>query len=179
MDAMLSSSPSRRSVSPRVPRARLVLGVAVVAAALSGGVAAALPAAPVPVLGPVPAPLPTPDELRDAELLSVVNAERALAGLPTLVADPELTAVARQRAVEMAAEGLLAHTPDLTERVPEWQRLAENVGLAGDVPAVHGLFVDSSPHLANILDPVVNQVGIGTYVDGNGWLWAVEVFVQR
>src|SRR6185312_5296360 len=59
----------------------------------------------------VTAPSPRPD--LEAKMLELVNGERVKVGLRPLVADPELTEVARRHSIDMFARGYFAHvTPE-------------------------------------------------------------------
>jgi hypothetical protein len=76
----------------------------------------------------------------------------------------------------MARTDDLYHNPNLGSAVRNWQAVGENVGRGGDVPSLHQAFMNSPSHRANILDRDFTEVGVGTYVDGNGILWVTEVF---
>ena len=81
-----------------------------------------------------------------------VNGERSGRGLPTLTSAADLVAVARRHAARMAAEQRLHHNPNLTAEVQGWQKVGENVGVGPDTASVHGAFMGSSTHRAQILD---------------------------
>lgn len=107
----------------------------------------------------------------EAELLRLVNAERAAAGLPALVEDADLSAGAAAWSAQLATSGSLAHD---TFEVAEATSWGENVGYTGAEDAaarLHELLMASPDHQANILDPSWTVAGIGvTVVDGTVWM---------
>jgi hypothetical protein len=102
------------------------------------------------------------------DYLALINQLRASRGLGALVLDAEQSALAQQRAEINAANGGLAHTPDLSVGVTaNWAKLGENVGLGPSTPVIFDAFVASPAHFANLVDPSFTHVGIGvTYLDG-------------
>lgn len=113
----------------------------------------------------------------EAELTSLVNAERAAAGLPALQVSGDLVDVARRHSSRMASSGTLQHNPHLGSEVSNWTRVTENVGQGPDARAIHDALMASSSHRANILDGAVSQVGVGVVVAGDT-LWMTQVFRQ-
>ncbi len=80
----------------------------------------------------------------------------------------------------MSGSGL-AHNPDVggalrRAGVTGWTSWAENVGYGGSVEQVHSLFMGSSGHRTNILNPTYSQVGIGV-VRAGGRVWVTIDFV--
>lgn len=122
--------------------------------------------------------VPTPahaDGDAAAELTSLVNAERAAAGLPGLQVAGDLVEVATRHSSRMAAAGDLHHNTNLTTEVANWQRLTENVGRGPDARTIHDALMASPSHAANIRDPKVSQVGVGVTRSGDD-LWVTQVF---
>jgi len=110
---------------------------------------------------------PRPD--LEAQMLEMVNRERAAAGLKPLAPDPLLTEVARAHSSDMFARGYFAHvTP---EGLSPFDRMAaahvtfriagENLALAPTVKLAHTGLMNSPGHRANILRPEFGRVGIG------------------
>lgn len=127
---------------------------------------------------PVVAPAAPSSEER---LLARVNQVRAEAGLAPLTHRLGLTDVAEAWTWQMAGSGTLAHNPSISEQIePGWSTWGENVGYASGYPddteKVFTSWMDSPGHRANILNPRFNSIGIGATVDGNGRLWATQVF---
>lgn len=110
---------------------------------------------------------PRPD--LEAQMLEMVNRERAAAGLKALAPDPALTEVARAHSADMFARGYFAHvTP---EGLSPFDRMAaahitfriagENLALAPTLKLAHTGLMNSPGHRANILRPEFGRVGIG------------------
>ncbi len=118
-----------------------------------------------------------------ARVLELVNAERAAAGCPALVADPSLDALAQGHSADMAERGYFDHTdPD---GATPWDR-AEAAGVDGlaaeniargqaDAEGVVRAWMDSPGHRANILSCSSTRHGLGV-VHGAGGPWWTQVF---
>lgn len=105
----------------------------------------------------------------------LLNQLRASRGLPALRYSGGLSAKAQAWADHMAATGRFEHST-LTEGVPAgWRALAENIAYAASVPAVHNAWHHSPGHLANMVNPTFDNVGIGLARIGST-LYAVHVF---
>lgn len=115
----------------------------------------------------------------ETQLLSLTNAARARAGLPALQSSSTLVSVARTWSGSMAAKNALAHNPRLASQVSGWSLLGENVGMGGSAAQVQSLFMASSGHRANILNPKFNRVGIGVVKGSGGMLWFTIDFIQK
>ena len=112
-----------------------------------------------------------------SQFISLTNSLRASRGLPALQVDGTLTAKAQGWAQHMADVGAISHST-LTSGLPgNWKRVGENVGRGGDVVPVHNAFVASASHLANLVDPGFQYVGVGV-VDTPGGIYVAEVFMQ-
>lgn len=125
----------------------------------------------------------TTDAFAENEMLSLVNKERQIAGLPPVVADEKLRAVARAHARDMFARGYFSHiTPG---GISPFDRMAkasisfayagENLALAPNTGLAHKGLMKSPGHRANILSPNFGRVGIGV-IDGGIY---GEMFVQE
>lgn len=127
--------------------------------------------------------------LRDSELqlISRVNDERRAQGLAPLRENLQMTRVARGWSSVMLREGSLYHNPRLATDVDgPWTRLGENVGqgllpgvvtLLDRVEHLHGLFMNSAGHRANVLG-AWNQVGAGALQAQDGTMWVTVTFLQ-
>lgn len=110
---------------------------------------------------------PRPD--LEAKMLELVNKERVANGLRPVVADPELTEVARKHSADMFARGYFAH--DTPEGLSPFDRMraanvqfltaGENLALAPTVQVAHTGLMNSPGHRANILRPQFGRLGIG------------------
>ena len=130
----------------------------------------------------VATPRPRPE--LEARMLELVNGERVAAGLRPLVADSELTQVARQHSVDMFARGYFAHvTPegrDPFERMREanvrFVTAGENLALAPTLQIAHTGLMRSPGHRANILQRDFGRVGIGIMDGGIHGLMVTQDF---
>ena len=125
---------------------------------------------------------PRPD--LEQKMLDMVNQERAAAGLRPLVADPELTEVARRHSADMFARGYFAH--DTPEGRTPFDRMnaagvnfltaGENLALAPTLPVAHTGLMNSPGHRANILRPQFGRLGIGIMDGGMRGLMVSQEF---
>jgi uncharacterized protein YkwD len=117
---------------------------------------------------------PRPD--LEAEMLELINRERAANGLSTLQPDPEMTEVARAHSADMFSRGFFSHnTPegrDPFDRIREakirFRTAGENLALAPTLQTAHTGLMNSPGHRANILHRSFGRVGIGI-LDGGRW----------
>lgn len=113
------------------------------------------------------------DELAEAQMLVLVNEERAKVGAPPLVIDEALIRSARLHSEDMWERQYFAHeNPD--GKSPFDRMLAadavfllagENLALAPTTQLAHVGLMNSPGHRRNILDPNFRRVGIGI-IDG-------------
>jgi uncharacterized protein YkwD len=154
---------SASSVSARPRRSRMtvsVLGIALLAVAAAG----CLPA-------------------EERSFLERTNALRTAHGLPVLADHDVLNEKAEAWAQHMAKTGHLDHS-NLTESLGglQWSKLAENVGMseptADTYATLHESLAASGSHLANLLDPQFDHMGVGLAESADGRVWVVEVFAD-
>ena len=113
------------------------------------------------------------DEAAEAQMLALVNEERAKVGAPALILDPALTAAARLHSEDMWERQYFAHeTPDgtdpfarMTVAGARFLYAGENIALAPSTQLAHTGLMNSPGHRRNILDPKFRRVGIGV-IDG-------------
>jgi uncharacterized protein YkwD len=114
-------------------------------------------------------------------MLDDVNARRASRGLPPLRLDPELCAIARAHAVDMAARAYFGHdTPEGESPFDRMDRAHYQYGYAGEnlaldrsVDAAANALWHSAEHRENILEPHYQKVGIAAVLAPAG-----EIFVE-
>lgn len=141
-------------------------------------VRAPAPTSPPPA-PPAPAPSGSPQgstamvspSAPEAQVLSLINGERARQGLPPLQLNGAAMSVARSWTSYMAAH-TLDHNPNLVgdlarAGVGDWRWIGENVGQAQSVDQVYATFLGSPMHRANILGAHFSQVGIGVATNGD------------
>ena len=120
----------------------------------------------------------------EAEMLRLVNQERAAAGLKPLAADPELLPVARRHSADMFARGYFAHeTPEgrspfdrIREGGVTFRVAGENLALAPTHSNAHTGLMNSPGHRANIHRPEFGRVGIGIMDGGPRGLMVTQNF---
>ena len=127
-------------------------------------------------------PRPRPD--LEAQMLELVNQERAAAGLTPLAPDPELVPTARRHSTDMFARGYFSHiSPE--GRSPfdriradniSFLTAGENLALARSVQVAHAGLMNSPGHRANILRPQFGRVGIGIMDGGLRGLMVTQKF---
>jgi uncharacterized protein YkwD len=123
----------------------------------------------------------------EQELLALINHDRLAAGLPELVWDNRLGAIARAHSRDMQANNFIAHisptTGDASARVKKaglpYKLVVENVGSEAGVQQVHRGLMSSPGHRANIVNRYVTRVGIGVVIrkGGGAPLIVTELFV--
>jgi uncharacterized protein YkwD len=122
--------------------------------------------------GAPPAPLPA----FAAQVIDLVNQQRAAAGCPALVANDALMSIAQAHSQDMATHDFFQHegsdgrTPfqRMNDAGYRYRRAAENIAAGPKRPAdAVALWMNSPPHRANILDCALRETGVG-YVDDPG-----------
>jgi uncharacterized protein YkwD len=136
--------------------------------------------AATPSTTPSPPPSTTSTDTYEGQILALVNAERADAGLPALAAQACPDEFAEPWSPHMAAEGGLSHqslSPVLSRCGAH--AAAENVGMnSSSSPAsMVAAFMNSPGHRANILGASYTGIGIGAYRDSRGVWWVTQDFV--
>lgn len=118
-----------------------------------------------------------------AQVVELVNAERAKAGLSPLKANSRMTGAAEVRAKEI--ERSFSHTrPDgsgfntvLTQNGVSFRGAGENIAYGQPTPeAVMESWMNSAGHRANILNGEFTDIGVGYYENGSGVGYWVQVF---
>lgn len=123
----------------------------------------------------------------EAELLRMVNEERASVGLHPLTLDQDLVHLARAKAWDIIDNNYFAHQSPTYGSVWDMMRRAnipfvyagENLARAGNVWVVHYRLMNSSGHRQNILRDRYTHVGIAVLRAEPSGVVAVQVFVGR
>ncbi|WP_171114419.1 MULTISPECIES: CAP domain-containing protein [Streptomyces] len=144
---------------------------------------------PTPTPSRTPSKLPTqrttppvtisPETAAEAEVLKLVNDERAKAGCSPLAANSALAELAGNFSEAMAEQGFFDHT-DPSGRTP-WDRAeaagitnlaAENIARGqADAAAVMESWMNSPGHRANILNCDFKTLGVGVHYGSGGPWW--------
>lgn len=119
------------------------------------------------------------------DVLSLVNAERQKQGLSSLTLSSKLTAVANEKARDMAENNYFSHTSPtygspfqmLQQYGVRYRTAGENIAAGQKTPEeVMNSWMNSSGHRANILNPAYTEIGIGYFSGGSyGTEW-VQLF---
>lgn len=126
----------------------------------------------------------------EAQLFSLLNEDRAHAGLKALALDPKLSEVARAHSDDMRVHGFVGHVSPTTGSADDRLRrvhivpplVLENVGRAYSPREAERGLMDSPGHRANILSNAVERVGVGVSVgvggQGERELLVTQLFVH-
>jgi uncharacterized protein YkwD len=146
------------------------------------------PPVPVTTAPPVPATTaPSGNAALEAEVVKIVNDERAKANCAALTADDRLTAAARGHSADMAARNYFSHTtPEgvefatrITDAGYRWSRAGENIAKGQRTPAeVMSSWMNSAGHRANILNCGFKNIGVGVAADARGALVWTQDFAS-
>lgn len=130
-----------------------------------------------PAATPAPADSAAPSGAL-AEVLALVNKERAAVGCPVLTVNEKLAKAAQDHSEDMAAHSNMSHTgsdgSDPGQRITragyEWRTYAENVAYGYPTAAqVMEGWMNSPGHKRNILDCGLKEIGIGLAQPGQYW----------
>jgi uncharacterized protein YkwD len=120
----------------------------------------------------------------EAQVLALVNKERAAGGCSPVTANDRLTRAADDYSDVMASSGVMSHTgPDgstMTTRVEaagyQWSTLGENIARGqADAASVMKSWMNSPGHRANILNCSFKELGVGVHF-GDGGPWWTQNF---
>lgn len=143
------------------------------------------PEAPVVPEFPDVSDTPEADASYAAQVVRLVNEERAKEGLPALTVDTGLTAAGNVRAKEIVAS--FSHTrPDGTsfataikEQGVSYRNAGENIAWGQKTPEdVVNAWMNSPGHRANILNGNFTRIGVGHYQNGSGTNYWVQLFAD-
>jgi len=130
---------------------------------------------------------PTGTAALEAEVVTIVNTERAKVGCPAVTADDRLTTAARGHSTDMAARDYFSHTsPEgvefstrITDAGYRWSRAGENIAKGQPTPAeVMTAWMNSAGHRANILTCAFKNIGVGVAADAQGTLLWTQDFAS-
>ncbi|MEW2448313.1 CAP domain-containing protein [Streptomyces parvulus] len=124
----------------------------------------------------------------EAQVLALVNEERAAAGCSPVTANDRLTRAADDYSDVMASSGVMSHTgPDgstMASRVEaagyEWSTLGENIARGqADAASVMDSWMNSEGHRANILNCSFKELGVGVHFGDGGPWWTQDFGTGR
>ena len=110
-------------------------------------------------------------------ILSLLNQTRRSHGLPAFRLNLALSKEAQSHSRVMANRNRLFHTTNLWSCVRAYSpsTWGENVGYAGSLIRIRTLWMQSSGHRANIMNPRFRRIGIGV-VKARGVFWVTTIF---
>jgi uncharacterized protein YkwD len=129
------------------------------------------------------APGGTGNSAYEAQVLSIVNTERAKAGCQPLAFNAKLRAAAFKHSADMAARDYFSHdTPDgvsfatrITNEGYRWSNAAENIAKGQRTPEdVMAAWMNSPGHRANILNCKLKDLGVGLAYEGKTPIWTQD-----
>ncbi|MCQ4194318.1 CAP domain-containing protein [Streptomyces parvulus] len=124
----------------------------------------------------------------EAQVLALVNEERAAAGCSPVTANDRLTRAADDYSDVMASSGVMSHTgPDgstMASRVEaagyQWSTLGENIARGqADAASVMDSWMNSEGHRANILNCSFKELGVGVHFGDGGPWWTQDFGTGR
>jgi uncharacterized protein YkwD len=149
------------------------------------------PSPSAPPTSTAPSPSPTESQTGnaafEAEVVTIVNQERAKVGCPAVTVDDRLTAAARAHSADMAARNYFSHTTpegvDFATRITNagyrWSGAGENIAKGQRTPQeVMTSWMNSDGHKANILNCGYKNLGVGVAADSSGTLLWTQDFAS-
>ncbi|MEU6271971.1 sigma-70 family RNA polymerase sigma factor [Streptomyces populi] len=118
-----------------------------------------------------------------AQVVALVNKERAAAGCGPVTEDPQLEDAAQAHSADMAARDFFEHTnpdgADPGERITaagyRWSTYGENIAMGQQTPAaVMDSWMNSPGHRANILNCSFKNIGVGVHKGSGGPWWTQD-----
>ncbi len=113
----------------------------------------------------------------ESDFVSLVNQERSSRGLRRLEVYWDLVDDARAHTQDMIAAGEIFHSSNLGSVTSGWWALGENVGVGPSPSRIHGAFMNSPSHRANILGDY-NYIGVGAARAPDGSLYVTVIFMK-
>lgn len=123
----------------------------------------------------------------ESRVVTLVNAERAKAGLQPLKENWQLSRVARYKSQDMINKGYFSHTsPTYGSPFTMMQSFGITFSAAGENIAqgqrspeeVMNSWMNSPGHRSNILSPAYNQIGVGLAKDSAGRCYWTQMFIK-
>ncbi|MFF3405059.1 sigma-70 family RNA polymerase sigma factor [Streptomyces sp. NPDC002742] len=177
--ASASASPSSSASATRTAKARATKAPRPAEASAS---AAASSAPPTRRVSGAPQAQSAPTATV-AQVVTLVNKERAAAGCGPLTEDAQLEDAARGHSDDMAARAFFDHTnPDgagpgerITAAGYRWSTYGENIAMGQQTPqAVMDSWMNSPGHRANILNCSFKNIGVGVHKGSGGPWWTQD-----
>lgn len=107
-----------------------------------------------------------------------VNAQRTANGVAALPEHGGLTGRAQTWAQQLATEQRLHHADPGWYSATGCTYIGENAAVAANRDWIVPMWMGSTVHRTNIVNPAFTATGVGSYQDDNGIYWVVQVFAQ-
>ncbi|NNJ63764.1 MAG: CAP domain-containing protein [Dactylosporangium sp.] len=123
----------------------------------------------------------------EAEVITLVNAERRTAGCSALAADVALAQAARDHSTDMATRDYFSHetlegvsfSARITAAGYTWSAAAENIAMGQkEATTVMSSWMNSSGHRANIVNCTYTEIGVGVAANAAGRLYWTQDFAK-
>ncbi|MER7006490.1 CAP domain-containing protein [Dactylosporangium sp. NPDC000555] len=130
---------------------------------------------------------PAGNSAYEAQVLAIVNVERAKAGCQPLADNAKLRAAAYKHSADMATRNYFSHdTPEgvsfatrITNEGYRWSNAAENIAKGQRTPEdVMNAWMNSPGHRANILNCKLKDLGVGLAYQGKSPIWTQDFGTQ-
>lgn len=123
----------------------------------------------------------------ESQMLDWINEERRKRGMSNLRMNPELSRLARMKALEMIQDDYLSHVSPrfgsvetmLNQAGVDYGKVGENVAGNFTLDGAHTSLMNSPSHRANILNPEYEEIGIGLNRGGEYGHVFVQLFISR
>lgn len=117
---------------------------------------------------------------------NLLNQDRQKNGLPALPLDPELSRIARIKSRDMNDQGYFAHESPTYGNAAAMLRyfgyafhgVGENIAHHATVEKAEAAFMSSPGHRTNILGSQWTRVGVGVWVEKNGFVYVTQLFAR-
>ncbi|HWD09755.1 MAG TPA: CAP domain-containing protein, partial [Actinomycetota bacterium] len=160
----------------------LVTSLFAVSGSVFGAASAALPAQAATLPALMKPSASVADSVDAAANFDWINALRVAAGAPAVQMQSWAAGVAQAHSLDMAAQGLLFHNisgyMDEGHAAMDSVYLGENVAMGTNLSYAEAAIQASPPHMAILLDPKYNYVGVGAAIDATGQVWITEDFAE-
>ena len=121
----------------------------------------------------------------EKQMVDLVNAERAKAGLAPLTINAKLTEVARAKSQDMIDKGYFSHTSptygspfDMMKTFGiSYNTAGENIAMNMSMENAHQSLMNSDGHRKNILSSSFSSIGLGIVKDAKGYLYITQMFI--
>lgn len=148
-------------------------------------------ATPKPTAAPTATPVPgetnpgTSASALEAQMVDLINAERAKAGVAPLTINTKVTEVARAKSKDMIDKGYFSHTSptygspfDMLKSFGVSYRTAgENIAMNRSMTSAHTALMNSQGHRQNILNASYKSIGVGIVTNASGYLYITQMFI--